>query len=59
MLDIIQRTKQARAKSKLGGRNYERFNRAFKGFRAFRVMPCNWLWRFVFIFLLISEVQIL
>ena len=36
----------------LRGRNYERFNRAFKGFRAFRVMPDNWLWWFVFIFLL-------
>ena len=35
-----------------GGRNYERFNRAFKGFRAFRVMPCYWVWWTIFIFLL-------
>lgn len=28
------------------------FNRDFKGFRAFCVMPCNWVWWFVFIFLL-------
>nr|DAH79766.1 MAG TPA: hypothetical protein [Bacteriophage sp.] len=36
----------------LGGRNHERFYRAFKGFRAFCVVPCNWVWWFVFIFLL-------
>lgn len=38
------------------GVQYERFNRAFKGFRAFCVVPCYWVWWFVFIFLLICEV---
>nr|DAR39001.1 MAG TPA: hypothetical protein [Caudoviricetes sp.] len=36
------------------GAQYERFYRAFKGFRAFCVVPDYWVWRFVFIFLLNS-----
>ena len=39
-----------------GGRSYERFNRDFKGYKPFYIMPCYWLWWFVFIFLLICEV---
>jgi len=45
------------AEQMLGGRSYERFYRAFKGFRAFCVMPDNWLRRFVFIFLLICNLH--